>query len=1107
MEDLLQALQAEPRLRPIGQFVTTQMERQPPTPAALQHISAILRYLREWQLPLETRAAALFVPWAVDGAPAWQKACDARLGLTVQLVTEWRTFFAPEVLEHDAYARAARSLKLRRLIRVAWINLPLALLTLAEHAARVDLAYYDARGAANKPHLWEDTEEIFIPLLYVLGIWKLRPDWLEACAQHLHLHEYVEYEHALRRIHSEDSAFMTALRDRIASHAGKDHSWQITVRPNRASTVFYRHREGEPLNELLTRLTMDIITDDDADCYRALALAHQLGAPVNDRFRDYIAGPSANGYRALHTAVVVSRKAVGNWPGNRLVEFRIRSQAMQRLNQGGIVAACFQEPDAHAKVRAWWNRSDEFAEAIKLMKSRDIGEHAQDNDTQIYVFTPRGEIRLMKVGSTALDFAYSLHTQIGHHCRAVYLNEQPATHATELHNGDLVRLERDPYFPGPDPAWLHITQNPLTRAKIKRGLGAINQAVHPGRQLILKALQKVERESGFVLPPSRLDKHLDQAAQALRLGHVSNLYEALGHKTADSGGRVQVDWIISYILERELASAVVTADGQPVLATEASYQPGLKLNFCRSCKPLPGKPILLHRRFKRGRLRLTLHRGPLPPPDVLQPEQICLRNIPRTELDDNVQWREIPSPRRLTNLTVIAKDRPRLLGEVLEVIYCDDRLTLTHVEANADSEGTADMWFTVEHNDPTDILRLWQQIPTQVPDIINIAAWPTGVVTHAIASRRWANVANPYSSGDPVYDQRMFFGREVEITHLRDALDPRRPTMLITVYGQRRVGKTSLALHLIHALRSLPLRAVYIDLLRVRHDLSPSSVCREIAESVQRVLFGKLEVDHPLLQGLDFAQEPQRAFREYLLQVQKQILPQRLLLMLDEFNVLVEECRDRSFFSFLRSLIQPELSGISWLIITHAAQFRELDKAHPAQQVYGQGWSFELPSLDDIAARKLVKEPLRGYLDYADEVVTQIVTHTGRNTYLMNILCYILVKDMREQERNYARIDDLLRAEQEMLKQGETYFAFLTERLKRPEAWRLLGALARCQTGWGEWASVSETARSVHLPPHKVVSLLRYLEQYGLVDVLEAEERKARYTIEYFRQWMLRREA
>jgi len=1108
----------------IYQLFQQTLKTYPLSGIIVQRLNHTIALLQQWQAPAEATAGALFLPWIEHKSDGWTAVIPHLSPPITEIVTTWHWLHqmttAPTASIHEP--RSAYSFKLRCLMRQAYLNPALVLLTVADHAACIALPDTTAPWSDD---FWQETETIFLQLLHMLGMWELRREWVEQTTAHLHPEAFQKIRERLHPQHKHQHHCFVSLQQRLAEYNQDNIPFTAHLREPSPGRIVYRSRAGESLDELCTCVTVTIVTQTAADCYRLLDLVHRLGLPVQERLTDYIASPRANGYQALHTAVISQN---GNGAcRHKLLEFRIVSQSMDALNMWGIVKGKYQQPDHYQRTLAWWKEPDMNSPVMRLLQQYEIGQPAANPGERLYVFTPQGDVRDLAERSNALDFAYSLHSKIGHRCRNVYINGQQASHATQLQNGDLIYLEHDPYFPGPDPSWLHMTKNQRTRAKIMQGLGAARRAVHPGRQQIQQFLQAIAEESGLVVPEPQLEKYFMLAAQELGLPDVGALFEAVSptRPTAGKQFRIAPEKLLSYVLESELVGAVVDETGQPIVRLD-NTRPTLKrplLRFCPNCKPTPGAPLILHRKpvhTSRGYVtqHLTLHRRQQPKgeptrryyglPDARR--LLCVKAVETEaphQLDTNVRWGMVTAERRAANFTIVAHDRSGLVGDLLEPVYQDDRITVNYIEATVDSEGLANITFTVGCDTMTQVEQLRQQMES-IPDVVWTAAWPASQLQSAhLKARYGGKMENPYTL-TPVYTPRMLFGREAQIWELKSSLERAHPAPLLLIHGHRRSGKTSLA-RMAHT--HLPgVRFIYIDLEAVRGNLTPEAIFRLMAQEVHDQIAssapGRLLPEKYQLPPLaDWTRKNAYfVFLNYLEQIQEYVQPQRVLLILDEFNILVRRLKKKHWeiFKQFRALVNQPLDSVSLLLITHTEDYQQLPTAHKAHLLYQQCVPIEVKALDHVTAERLVYEPVAHFLHYPHEIVRQMVAYTDGHPYLINLLCYQIVQTVTREGRAYVSLDDLQRAVDDLLNHGDNYFHFILDKISKADR-ALVTAVATHQAHTHNWTLLSEVVRTGQLPTKSIRQSLDDLQNDGVLACRTNNgQTEIRLIVDYFSQWV-----
>ncbi|MBS9403310.1 RelA/SpoT family protein [Halomonas sp. TRM85114] len=350
--------------------------------------------------------------------------------------------------------------------------------------------------------------------------------------------------------------------------------------------------------EIMDVFGFRIITEDVDSCYRILGVVHNLYKPVPGRFKDYIAIPKANGYQSLHTTLF----GRGGMP----IEVQIRTREMEAMANNGIAAHWLykagqtQHPIAqgsHARARAWVKGLLEMQRHAG--DSLEFIEHVKNDlfPDDIYVFTPKGDIMELPQGATVIDFAYSVHTDIGNSCIACRIDRHLAPLSSRLESGQTLEIITAPGG-RPNLGWLNFVITAKARSAIRHALKhqQHTEAVQLGRRLLNKALAEFET-SLEELPKGPIETLLDE----LSLKHLDALLEMIGMGTR-----------VTHMMARRLIDLHRGEPPQRAVSSQASQRPiaisgaeGMVIKFARCCHPLPGDPVIGHLSAGKG---IVVHR-------------------------------------------------------------------------------------------------------------------------------------------------------------------------------------------------------------------------------------------------------------------------------------------------------------------------------------------------------------------------------------------------------------------------------------------------------------------------------------------------------------------
>ncbi|MQG77454.1 MAG: bifunctional (p)ppGpp synthetase/guanosine-3',5'-bis(diphosphate) 3'-pyrophosphohydrolase [SAR202 cluster bacterium] len=451
----------------------------------------------------------------------------------------------------------------------------------------------------------QETLDIYSPLAHRLGMWDIKWQLEDLAFRAINPVEYKDISRRLATRRVEREAYLErqcqSLRETLEA-AG------ITADLNgRPKSIYSIHRkiqkysaQGKEYDEIYDLYAIRVLVDTNADCYNTLGVVHQLWHPVPGQFDDYIATPKENMYQSLHTTVMCE--------GGIPLEVQVRTFEMHNLAEYGVAAhwtykegrskdGQFEEKMAWLRQLLEWQRevagTDEFLESVKTDIFRD----------QVFVYTPKGEIRELPSGSTPIDFAYHIHTDLGHRCIGAKVNGRLMPLDTVLQNGDTVEVVTSKVARGPSMDWLNSALGYVNTAsahqKIRQWFHKLERSAHmeQGHELLTKTLR-------------RLPRHITEsdAMKALKFDTVDDLYIALGSGNLSAA---QLENRLSPQVED--APAPATYHTQPPESPTTGIQVlgvgDLLTRTARCCNPVPGDEIIGYITRIRG---ITVHRTTCP---------------------------------------------------------------------------------------------------------------------------------------------------------------------------------------------------------------------------------------------------------------------------------------------------------------------------------------------------------------------------------------------------------------------------------------------------------------------------------------------------------------
>ena len=599
-------------------------------------------------------------------------------------------------LDKVTYGDAAQAETVRKMIVAMARDIRVLVIKLADrlHNART-WKFVPSSSAERKAR---ETLEIYAPLAHRLGMNTIKWELEDLSFSTLYPKVYEEIVHLVTERAPAREEYLGVVREQISSdlRSAKIKA-TVTGRPKHYYSIYQKMIvRGHDFADIYDLVGTRVLVETVRDCYAALGALHARWNPVPGRFKDYIAMPKFNMYQSLHTTVL--------GPGGKPVELQIRTQAMHRRAEYGVAA--------HWKYKEMGKGSDggktgpENTDMQWLRQLVDWQKETADPTefldslrfeiagSEVYVFTPKGEVQALPSGSTPVDFAYSVHTEVGHRTMGARVNGRLVPLDSQLDNGDVVEvLTSKAEGAGPSHDWLAFVKSPRARNKIRQWFSKERreEAVEHGKDAIAKAMRKQN------LPIQRLLSHesLVVLASEMRYPDVSALYAAVGEGQVSAATVVQrlvhalggedgtSEDVAEVALPGHTARRVRTGD--PGVAVKGVEDVWVKLAKC--CTPVPGDEILGFVTRGQG---VSVHRT-----DCANVGS--LRSQPERMVD--VAWTTGSNTLFLVQIQVEALDRSRLLSDVTRVLS-DNHVNILSATVSTSNDRVALSRFVFEMAEP-----------------------------------------------------------------------------------------------------------------------------------------------------------------------------------------------------------------------------------------------------------------------------------------------------------------------------------------------------------------------------------------------------------------------
>ncbi|RKL64268.1 bifunctional (p)ppGpp synthetase/guanosine-3',5'-bis(diphosphate) 3'-pyrophosphohydrolase [Thermoanaerobacteraceae bacterium SP2] len=547
-----------------------------------------------------------------------------------------------------------------------------------------------------------ETVEIFAPLAHRLGISKIKWELEDLAFRYLepeHYYELVDKVAKKRKEREEHINKMIAILREKLSAAGI--SAEIQGRPKHFYSIFKKMKEqNKSFDQIYDLTAVRVIVESIRDCYAALGVVHTLWKPIPGRFKDYIAMPKPNMYQSLHTTVIDSL-------GDPL-EIQIRTYEMHKTAEYGIAAHWrYKEGDKgdrdFDKKLSWlreildWQR--ELRDAREFMESLKIDLFSDE----VYVFTPKGDVIDLPMGSCPIDFAYRIHTDVGNRCVGAKVNGKMVPLDYKLVNGDIIEIVTSAHSNGPSRDWLNIVKSTQAKNKIRQWFKKERREENIARGK--EMLEKEAKRQGYDIFQLLKYDFMPNLFKKMSLSNLDDLYAAIGY------GGMTSNQVLQKILDEYRKNVKAEKTELTVDKTETKARgkkkvdQGIKVDgmdnllikFSRCCNPVPGDKIVGY--ITRGR-GVSIHRTDCPN---------VISNLYDRERLIEVKWEGFQETSYPVEIEASAYDRPGVLSDIINIIG-DMKTTIDAVNARASKNGVAVIDLVLEINDKQHLETVMQKL-------------------------------------------------------------------------------------------------------------------------------------------------------------------------------------------------------------------------------------------------------------------------------------------------------------------------------------------------------------------------------------------------------------
>ncbi len=559
----------------------------------------------------------------------------------------------------------------------------------------------------------QETLDIYAPLANRLGLYRIKIQLENLSLRYIKPDVYFQIQEGIKKQKFVGERYIQKVCENIEELLKKNSiEGRVSGRLKDIYSIYHKMvQQGLTLDQVYDIIAFRILGNTVKDCYAVLGLVHSIWKPVPGRFKDYISMPKANMYQSLHTTVI--------GPDGERIEIQIRTEEMHRMAEFGIASHWRYKEDGRNRFKdkdaerfAWLRQILDWQEELKDPREFMASLRFDLFEDEVYVFTPRGEVKELPEGATPIDFAYMIHTEVGDRCAGAKVNGRLVPLSTRLKNGDTVEIITDPHR-HPSRDWLRLVKTAKARTRIKQWIR--NEERQQSIALAREVLEKEGRKLGININQALKQNLLQEVAKELSYKSVDDLLSAVGY------ARITPRQVLNRLLPRDDDQQEKPGTGE--LPEKAEEKPGpvakkegvqikgvgdVLVRFAKCCNPLPGDPIVGY--ISRGR-GVTIHTTDCPNTQEMEPERKL-----------EVFWSGETDKAFPAKIKIICQNRKGVLAKISGLLTKED-VNIDSGVFKSNVDGKTELTFTVMVQDSAHLYRTIEKMRklSEVSEVVRVA--------------------------------------------------------------------------------------------------------------------------------------------------------------------------------------------------------------------------------------------------------------------------------------------------------------------------------------------------------------------------------------------------